>query len=677
MRRADDERARGDRLGCAPAMRRPSPLPAAIAAIFALALVGDAAVAEPIPESPVASDVPLPEHAEDVVDYTLTAKLDPSAHAVHGEGTIRWKNTSDAPVKELWLHLYLNAFKNERSVFMREPIGFRTSVKLKDWGAIDVRKLALHDESGGSIDLWPNAELHRADDEDETDVRLPLPREIASNETITLDVVFDDKLPNVVARTGYAGSFHMVGQWFPKIARLERDGKWAHFPFHKLAEFYADYGTYDVTLDVPESFAVGATGPAVESRVANGRRVERHVQADVHDFAWTAWDQFDSLRETIDGVAVTALFPRGYRKAAQREMAAIRFALPHFGARYGRYPYPTLTLVHPPETAREAGGMEYPTLITTGGRWYEPKWEHALEHVTMHEFGHQYFYGLVGSDEVTWPFLDEGVNEYATDEALRAWLGPGGLGDFSGLSVDASALMAALCARSWQNEKVAQPAYAFQTGNDYGALVYARTAATLETMRRVYGDGLVAQALGRYARKQRFRHPGPDALFASFEEVVGADAAKQLRTALFEKGWVDYVVGSAHADRAEERAGLYDRDGKRESVASGPAADGSFEANVLVFRRGTLAFPVDVELTFADGSTERRRWDGASESTRLSYRGKVALTGVVVDPDHAVIIDNNFTNNHAAPFERSGGGAPRSLERLLYFGELLVQAVAP
>lgn len=653
-------------------------LPIAIAAVFAVTSGGDAARAGEGPEPPPSFErVPVAEHAEDVVDYTLRASLDPFAHTVHGEGTIRWKNTSTVPVKELWLHLYLNAFKNQRSVFLREPVGFRSDVKMKDWGTIDVRKLALRDEAGGSADLWAGAELKRPDDDDETDVRVPLPREVAPNETITLDVAFDDKLPNVVARTGYAGSFHMVGQWFPKIARLEPDGRWAHFPFHKLAEFYADYGSYDVTLDVPESFTIGATGAAASSQIENGRRIERHVQNDVHDFAWTAWDKFDVLRDSYDGVAITALFPRGYKKAAQREIAAAKFSLGRFGQRYGRYPYPVLTIVHPPDAAHEAGGMEYPTLITTGGHWYEPKWEHSIEHVTIHEFGHQYFYGLVGNDEVTWPFLDEGVNEYATDEALRAWLGPGGIVDFSGLTVDMSAAMAAASIRSAPNEKVAQPAFAFQSGNDYGSLVYGRTAAVLETMRRVYGDDGVQRALGRYARKQRFQHPTPDVFLASFEEALGADAAKQLRVALFEKGWVDYAIGGVSANKAEERAGLYDRDGKRDTVAAVPAADGAYEGNVLVFRRGTLAFPVDVELTFADGTSERRRWDAATESTRIAYRGKVALTGVVVDPDHAVSIDANMTNNHAAPSGRSGGGAPRTLERLLYFAQLLVQAVSP
>ncbi|HEY8088727.1 MAG TPA: M1 family peptidase, partial [Polyangiaceae bacterium] len=335
-----------------PAAQPSSPAAALVAPIVAGAAFDD--------------DAALPPRAEDVADYTLRATLDPALHTVHGEGTITWKNTSTTSVRELWLHLYLNAFKNERSAYFREHVGGRGSAPPEDWGWIDVRKLVLRGADGGAVDVWPTAELRRPGDDDETDARVPLPREVEPGETISLDVAFDDKLPLVIERTGYRDRYHMVGQWFPKIARLEPDGRWAHFPFHHLAEFYADFGTYDVTLDVPAAYSIGATGPVVEWHVADGRRVERHVQSDVHDFAWTASDAWQTARETIDGVDVTLLYPRGFTRIAQRELATLRFGLPYYSARYGRYPYKVLTAVHPQEDAAESGGMEYPTLITTG-----------------------------------------------------------------------------------------------------------------------------------------------------------------------------------------------------------------------------------------------------------------------------------------------------------------------
>ncbi len=474
-----------------------------------------------------------------------------------------------------------------------------------------------------------------------------------------------------------AAAFHFVGQWFPKLARLEPDGTWAHFPFHHLAEFYADFGTYDVTLDVPETFLVGATGPVVESHTEGGRLLERHVQKDVHDFAWTAWDGFRFHQETVDGVDVRILYPEGYEDVAEREVGAMRFALPYFGDRYGRYPYPVLTLVHPPEAAAEAGGMEYPTLITTGGPWFGVPLSHYVEGVTVHEFGHQYFYGLVATNEVLWPFMDEGVNSYAEADALGAMFGEASAIDAFGLTVSDHALQAVPGNACAHKGKVAQPAYAFDSGNLYSELVYQRTATVLETLRRVYGDPAMSRTLGAYTRAFRFQHPGPEDFIKSFNDGMGGEAAAVLRRALFEKGWVDYAVVSVSSQPTSAPRGIFDEGGKRTTVRDAPVSSHDFEGWALVERRGTLALPVDVELVLADGARRRVRWDGAGDSIRIPYQGPSALRAAVVDPDHTVLLDDNLTNNHAVAAGAEAGGTSRVLERATYWSELLVQGLGP
>ena len=187
-------------------------------------------------------------------------------------------------------------------------------------------------------------------------------------------------------------------------------GAWAHFPFHHLAEFYADFGTYDVTLDVPSDFTIGATGPAVESASREAGASSGTCRGTSTTSPGRRGTGGSVRGRAIDGVDVTVLYPPGFGSVAQRELDALRFALPYFSARYGRYPYPVLTVVHPPGDAGEAGGMEYPTLITTGGPWWTPPGVLAPEIVTVHELGHQWFYGLVATNESAWPFLDEGIN---------------------------------------------------------------------------------------------------------------------------------------------------------------------------------------------------------------------------------------------------------------------------
>ncbi|MEJ2433700.1 MAG: M1 family metallopeptidase, partial [Pseudolabrys sp.] len=327
-------------------------------------------------------------------------------HTVAGTGTIRWLNTSRRAATELYLHLYLNAFKNNRTRFLRSPFGVgRNAGRPRDWGYIDVKYLRAR-ELGG-VDLWPAASAHSpGDPDDQTDIRVPLPAPIAPGQLLTLDVQFESKLPEIVERTGYSNNFYLVGQWYPKLARRRPDGSWAHFSFDARSEFFADFGAYSVTLDVPEWMGVAATGTRVAERVERGRRIVRHEMRPVHDFAWAAWDRFEERRERVGAVEVRILYPPGYAHNAELSLQSVRFALPLYSQLYGAYPYPVLTIVSPPEDAAAAGGMEYPTLITTGGPWYLGYLGRGVEAVTVHELAHQWFYGLVATDEQAWPFLD-------------------------------------------------------------------------------------------------------------------------------------------------------------------------------------------------------------------------------------------------------------------------------
>lgn len=636
-----------------------------------------------------AADGAAPEHDDtrlaqsdappDVASYELRARLDVEAHTVHGEGTIRWTNASRVPVQELYVHLYLNAFKNQASVFMRAPIGgFRGDTVPARWGAIDVRRFALRGNGGeGAVDLWKDVELHRPDDDDETNARVPLPRPVAPGETIEVEVAWDDQLPSIVERTGFDRDFHMVAQWFPKIAVLEPDGTFAHFPMHHLGEFYASFGRYDVTLDVPASFVVGATGTRVESRVEGERRIERRVQEHVHDFAWTAWDRFLERNEDVAGVRVTMLYPAGYDAVVEREMETIRFGIPHFGERYGSYPYDVLTIVHPPSWASEAGGMEYPTLITARGAAWSPPGIYEPELVTIHEFGHQYFYGLLASHETKWPFLDEGLNSYAETEAMGAWKGEGSFIDLFGLHVSNAEGHAELARASAADEPIAQPAYAFRTGASYQSLVYSRTATVLETLRRVYGDEAMRRTLRAYTRRFRFRHPTPDDLLRTFRAEMGERPAEILERALFHKGRVDFAVGHIASSTSHPPAGMFDVAGKRETVPSGRLTGGHYDGSVLVYRRGELELPVEIELVAEDGTRTRVPWDGAGDAIRVPYSGSSPLRAARVDPDRRILLDDHPENDFATAPGKRRAGAPRTLERVTYWIELLLGVVAP
>lgn len=618
-------------------------------------------------------DAALPEHAKEVASYWLKAKLDADTHRVTGSGRIKWTNTSDVAVRQLWLHLYLNAFKNADTVFLRSPFGAgRSGDKAEEWGYIDLVKLRAVDFGG--VDLLKNTAKHSPDDpKDETDIRVDLPQEVAAGATLTLEVEWESQLPRIVERTGYLSDYHFVAQWFPKLARLERDGTWRHFTFHAQSEFYADYGNYDVTLDVPERYVVGASGETIERRVEGGRLIQRQRVQDVHDFAWTAWPGFQQHDETIDGVAVKVLYPPAHERNLADTLDALRFALPHFGKHYGRYPYKTLTVVHPPRYAANSGGMEYPTLITTGGAWHDSYWNRGVGGVTIHELGHQWFYGLVGTDEHNWPFLDEGLNSYAELVAMREHYGESSLVALPSLSINRRSVMRAAAASYGEDDVVGRPAAAFPNFRAMGALVYARTATIMDTLAGVYGRANVERALGRYMRYYRFKHPGPRHFVAAMREVLGDEASQNLERALFERGRVDYTIRSVESQKTRKSAGIFD-DGGRHTVSSGDPPEHDYTGRALVYRHGDLKFPVQVLLVAQDGSRSVQDWDGRSAWVEIQYHGSSPLAYAVVDPESRIGLDTNPLNNAA---RNASTPASRSRERLTYAAQLLLGVTAP
>ena len=614
------------------------------------------------------------EEVDEVARYSLDARLDAVEHRVDGEGTITLRNTSEAPLEEIWLHLYLNGFKNERSAFMRDDVGsgFRGGGRPERWGWMQIDRLVARELDA---DLLPLARPSAADPEDETDLRVSLPQQLAPGQELTLEIRWRSMLPGLVHRTGFFGSFHMVGQWFPKLARLLPDGSWAHFPFHQLSEFYADFGSYDVRVDVPEGYVVGATGEPREEHEEDGRVIRRFVARGVHDFAFTAWDGFaERTAEGPGGVTIRCLYPPSLDDLAQREIDAASWGLGHYADAYGAYPYRTLTVVHPPVGAEPAGGMEYPTLITTGGRWYEPLIGlRSVEGVTLHELGHQWFYGLVASDEHAWPFLDEGITSWATARAMEErW---GAASGYAGLgwTISHAAWQRAAAASVSGFDVVGQPAPAFVSGRDYGRLVYSRTATLLETLRRVYGRERLEAAVGSYARAARFSHPGPDQLVEAVRAEVGEEAADLLHRGLFERSWVDFQVTSVQSEPSRAAEGIFGDPDKPRPAAAAPAA--AHLGSVLVRRLGDLAFPVEIELWSADGSVRRVTWDGQRRHERIGYEGDSPLVAAVIDPDQRVLLDQDLSNN-VRRLDRQRL-APRVWTRASTVAQLLMGVLAP
>ncbi|RLE22206.1 MAG: hypothetical protein DRJ65_14405, partial [Acidobacteria bacterium] len=235
------------------------------------------------------------------VDYEIDVELDPRTHRLQGSEKIRWTNTGGAPTSELWFHLYLNAFSGNRTTFMRGMGGgtLRGGHEVeRQWGWIQLLALRLED----GTDLLPSMTFERPDDgnpDDFTVARVVLEGPVEPGASVTVELIFEAQLPRVIARTGWAGGFHLMGQWFPKLGVYEAAGYggrneagWNCHQFHPSTEFYSDFGRYRVQLTVPEDFVIGATGIQVEEKeVTQGtdrKRMLTFTADRVHDFAWCA-----------------------------------------------------------------------------------------------------------------------------------------------------------------------------------------------------------------------------------------------------------------------------------------------------------------------------------------------------------------------------------------------------
>ncbi len=400
----------------------------------------------------------LPLASARTLDYTIQVRLDPAERTLTGRQVVRWTNQTAVATRHIPFHLYLNAFRNNRSTFMRESRGSHRAQAMEEgeWGWIDVTRIRLAD----GRDLLDGARFVQPDDgntDDRTVLEVPLPSEVPAGGSVTLEMEFLARLPHAFARTGFKGNFFMAAQWYPKPGVYQGEAGWNCHQFHSNSEFFADFARYDVAITVPQAYVVGATGRAAgpPQEHPDGTATHRYLQDDIHDFAWTADPDFlrrqrhfvaardqDALLAAeagralgyppqdlaLDDVEVTLLLQPEHASQEERVFQAVFAAINAFGLWYGRYPYPTLTVVDPQHGARGAGGMEYPTLITIGSDWLAPAPLLSPESVTVHEFGHQYWYGLVASNEFEESWLDEGITTYSQGKVLEAFYGARGRG---------------------------------------------------------------------------------------------------------------------------------------------------------------------------------------------------------------------------------------------------------
>jgi hypothetical protein len=601
--------------------------------------------------------------------YTIDATLDPTRHQITATETLHWTNTGESPVDALPFHLYLNAFKNEKSLFMRSSHGRVRRAQASDtgWGWIQVDSVQI-----GGVELLPRlrpvplpAELAPAEGEDpiedETVVELPLAEPLPPGGKLDVQLKFTAQLPEVFARTGYKGEFHLAGQWFPKIGvRVGPPGaeRWECQPLHVNTEFFSDFGVYDVSLTVPSTYAVAATGVlASATEAAGGTRTFRYQAQDVHDFVWMA----DPYMEVMSGqakvedgtVEVRVVYRPEQRAFARRHLQAGIGAIEKFSAAYLPYPWPIMTIVDPPpDAAMGAGGMEYPTLVTTSGdSVFTRPGIRIPEITTVHEVGHNWFQGILASNEAVEAWLDEGVNSWADNKVLSELYGPRTSAiDWMGWQAEMAALRRAIEADPASvPSPIATAAYAFVDNDAYFTQTYGATLRALLTLEQTVGTTRFAAAMKAYARAWAFRHPTGRDLFDALTRELGQDLDWFFGPVFQQVGGLKLAVRTATCERAHDPRGVFGAGPGKKMVTATDAPDsGGYACEVVVTNTGAWRVPLEIELRFEDGSSRRVEWDAREGGhwKRFAFTRSSKLTEVILDPDGKVELDSPVTHHY-------------------------------
>ncbi len=277
--------------------------------------------------------------------------------------------------------------------------------------------------------------------------------------------------------------------------------------------------------------------------------------------------------------------------------------------------------------------------------------------MTVHEFGHQYFYGLLASNEFEEPWLDEGFNSYMTARVLkheygdaRSYLEVFGVRFPLGIDVRLPLDDNRRYFAHAMDDPLGLPSWKYIDRDEYGALVYSKTALALATIERLVGTPAMDQALRLYSERWRFRHPKTSDFIACLSEVTGRDTRWLFDRTFFSSGTVDYAVAQATSEPARRPRGLFDKDGKL--VPAEPAGlphPRGYDTNVVVRREGDVALPVDVLLRFEGGHTYRSHWDGEARWKSFRVASGPRLFDAVVDPDEKILLDADRTNNGRRP----------------------------
>lgn len=474
----------------------------AVALAMVIALAGCGADVPSVPSStgnPAASASPRPDAASAIRDnldgktlneFTVEAELDPSSYTVSVKQELKYVNNTGTELSGIYFNLIPNAFA-------------------ADGGGIDLSSVSAGGRQAAMTQV--NGTVYS----------LALPEPLAAGADTVLSFDYTVRIPNIENRFGWQEGIINAGNFLITPCVYENGG-WVVEPYVDIGDaFYTDMADYNVTVSAPEGWTIASAGSMGNDGAYHGR---------MRDYVFSASDGFETLSDTVDGVDVTVYYRDGMSLTAQRALETSANSLALYDRILGQYPYDTLSVVLSGLTSG-VSGTEYPTLVMVGPEMSleeisQPGFSTDAEYngycwqfdrTVTHEVAHQWFYGVVGNDQIRYPWLDEGfcrfaellyMEAYPPEEPLADWQYDIGeffqseydllTGKIEGISVDMT-----LDLYEWAETKPA----------DYG-LMYDKCASLWYMLRETLGAEEFNAALREYVDEFAYGFVTPDAFKA-------------------------------------------------------------------------------------------------------------------------------------------------------------------
>jgi len=497
---------------------------------------------------------PLETYWQQQVNYKLSVSLNDKEHELNGFANIQYINNSPDVLHKIVFHLYPNAYSSDKTAFAQQKLENRKTKfyfsKAEDRGQINNLAFQVNNKAVPFIENVEHPDL----------AEIKLNEALQPGDTIEITTPFNVKIPYNFSRLGRDGESYQISQWYPKPAVYDENG-WHPLPYLNEGEFYSNFGNYEVDITVPENYLVAATGelqteselkflkeaaqrtakgidfiqlkgafdPMAFPASASTTKTLKYVQNKVVDFAWFADKRFNVLNSSVTlasgkTVDTWAFFTNKNTKIWAKATNYLDESVAFFSKHVGEYPFNICTAVE--GTLVAGGGMEYPTITIIGGAGNAQ----SLDRVIAHEVGHNWFQGILATNERAFPYLDEGINSYYENRYMNERYPDTGLlpSDMNPkLSQFLSKQLNIECKKpSYQNELVYTLSCRMHndqacnlhsemyTELNYGFMVYGKTAMAFRYLEHFLGRAAFDDLMKKYYDQWKFKHPYPKDLIS-------------------------------------------------------------------------------------------------------------------------------------------------------------------